>query len=441
MIRYYIKLGVLSIRKNPVLSALMVAAIAVGISACMTILNINYVMSGNPIPHRSDVLFHVQLDSWDPNQSADDGGLSEPPNQVTYLDGTALLKARKARRQVLSYQSSRVVQPEDPDLRPFEVNSRSTTADFFPMFDAPFLYGRGWDQAADDSLEQVVVLGKDVNERIFGGENSVGKTLTMNGDVYRVVGVLDEWQLVPRFYDVTTQAFNEVEELFFPFSVSVAKEVNGSGNTNCWKPWDEAGFGAFLNSECVWMQMWVELHGTGEKQDYMAFLDAYVESQKAIGRFPRPVNNRLNDVMEWMADQEVVDDDVQVLLGLAILFLVVCLLNTIGLLLAKILRRSGDISLRRALGASRNAIFSQYIIEAGVIGLCGGVLGIGLTWLGLRGIEMLYRQYEFVENLVRMDWIMILAAVGLAIVSALGAALYPTWRACRIHPAAQLKTL
>src|SRR5690606_41439262 len=56
LIRYYIKLGVLSIRKNPVLSALMVAAIAVGISACMTILNINYVMSGNPIPHRSDVL-------------------------------------------------------------------------------------------------------------------------------------------------------------------------------------------------------------------------------------------------------------------------------------------------------------------------------------------------------------------------------------------------
>ena len=76
-----------------------------------------------------------------------------------------------------------------------------------------------------------------------------------------------------------------------------------------------------------------------------------------------------------------------------------------------------------------------------MIGLCGGILGIGLTWLGLRGIEVLYRQYEFVENLVKMDWVMVLAAVALAIISALGAALYPTWRACRIHPAAQLKTL
>jgi putative ABC transport system permease protein len=441
MIRYYVKLGVLSIRKNPVLSALMVAAIAIGISACTTILNINYVMSGNPIPHRSDVLYHVQLDSWDPNQSADDGGLTEPPDQLTYLDGTALLQAGKARRQVLSYRTSRVLQPADRDLRPFEVRSRSTSADFFPMFDAPFLYGRGWDKTADDTLEQVVVLGKEINERIFGGVDSVGKTVMMNGDVYRVVGVLDAWQLVPRFYDVSTQPFEEVEEVFFPFSVSIAKEVGGSGNTNCWKPRDDAGWNAFLNSECVWMQMWVELHGVGEKQDYMAFLDAYVESQKALGRFPRPLNNRLNDVMEWMADQEVVADDVQVLLGLAILFLIVCLLNTIGLLLAKIMRRSGDISLRRALGATRKAIFSQYIVEAGVIGLCGGILGIGLTWLGLKGIEVLYRQYEFVENLVGMDWVMIIAAVVLAILSALGAALYPTWRACRIHPAAQLKTL
>ncbi|MEX2124025.1 MAG: ABC transporter permease [Woeseia sp.] len=439
MIRYYVKLGLLGIRQNPVLSALMVAAIAVGIGACMTIINIDYVMSGNPIPQRSDVLYHVQLDSWDPNEPANEP--NEPPDQVTWLDGTALLEAAKGRRQVLSYRSSRVVQPADPELRPFEVSARSTTADFFPMFDVPFLYGRGWDKSADDTLEQVVVLGKEINERIFGGEDSVGRTLMMNGDVFRVTGVVDEWAPIPTFYDVSTGPFNEVEEVYFPFSVSVAREVGGNGNTNCWKPRDEAGWNSFLNSECVWMQFWVELHGADEKEDYMAFLDAYVESQKALGRFPRPLNNRLNDVMEWMADQEVVADDVQVLLGLAILFLIVCLLNTIGLLLAKIMRRSGDISLRRALGASQSAIFSQYIVEAGVIGLGGGIIGIGLTWLGLKGIEILYSEMEFIENLVRMDWVMILAAIALAIVSALGAALYPTWRACRIHPAAQLKTL
>ena len=148
MFRYYLKLGVLSIRRNPILSALMVAAIATGIGACMTIVNIDYVMSGNPIPHRSDVLFHVQLDSWDPYEAAVDPDL--PPRQVTYRDGTALLAAKKARRQVLSYRSGRVLQPDDAEQRPFMVDSRSTTADFFAMFDTPFLYGGGWDGSADD---------------------------------------------------------------------------------------------------------------------------------------------------------------------------------------------------------------------------------------------------------------------------------------------------
>jgi putative ABC transport system permease protein len=70
MFRYYLKLGALSIRSNPILSGLMVAAIATGIGACMTIANIEYIMGSNPIPHRSDVLFYVQLDGWDPYNAA-----------------------------------------------------------------------------------------------------------------------------------------------------------------------------------------------------------------------------------------------------------------------------------------------------------------------------------------------------------------------------------
>ena len=122
-----------------------------------------------------------------------------------------------------------------------------------------------------------------------------------------------------------------------------------------------------------------------------------------------------------------------------ILFLIVCLLNTIGLLLAKVMRRTKDTSLRRALGAHRAALVYQYVIEAGMIGIAGGLLGILFTWLGLRGIENLYKEYDFISNLVEMDWVIILAAVGLAVVSALAAALYPTWRACNITPASQLR--
>jgi len=50
MFSYYLKLGWLSIRRNPLLSMLMIAAIAVGIGASMTTITVNYIMSGNPIP-------------------------------------------------------------------------------------------------------------------------------------------------------------------------------------------------------------------------------------------------------------------------------------------------------------------------------------------------------------------------------------------------------
>lgn len=437
MFRYYLKLGALSIRANPILSALMVAAIAIGIGACMTIMTVRHVMSDNPIAHKNDVLYHVQLDNWNPAQAYEDP--DGPPEQLTYLDATALYEAGRARRQVISYKTSRVVEPEGEGARPFQLTARSTTADFFAMFDVPFAHGAPWDRSADRSAERVVVLSESLNEQLFGGENPVGEMLTVNGEPHRIAGVLERWRPVPKFYDLNNNPYEEPEALYMPFSLSIANELFSAGNTSCWKPVEDGGFEQFLASECIWIQMWVELADASDRADYLAFLDDYVAGQKALGRFPRPLNNRLSTPAEWLADREVVDDNVNVLLSIAVLFLVVCLLNTIGLLLAKVMRRAKDISLRRALGASRSALFAQYIVEAGLIGTAGGLLGVAATWLGLRGIENLYRDYDFISYLVRMDWAMVGLAVALAIVSALAAALYPTWRAANIAPARQLR--
>jgi len=437
MFRYYLKLGLLSIRANPALSALMVAAIAIGIGACMTIVTVRHVMSDDPISHKSDQLYHVQVDSWSPDEPYEEP--NQAPEQLTYMDAKALHDAGKAYRQVVSFKSGRVVQPDGEDERPFQVVARATTSDFFAMFDVPFAHGSAWDQAADQAEEHVAVLSWDINEQLYGGEDPVGRMLTLNGETYRIVGVLEYWNPIPKFYDLNNNPYEDSEGVFFPFSLGISSESGSSGNTNCWKPIGDGGYEAFLASECTWIQMWVELRDNSEKQAYLQFLDAYVEEQKTLGRFARPLNNRLNNVVEWMDDREVVQDDVNVLLGLAVLFLVVCLLNTIGLLLAKVMRRARDISLRRALGASKATLFTQYIIEAGMIGIAGGLLGIGATWAGLRGIENLYIEYEFIQHLVRMDWSMVMLAVVLAVISALAAALYPTWRACNITPATQLR--
>jgi putative ABC transport system permease protein len=438
MFRYYLKLGTLSIRANPILSILMVAAIAIGIGACMSIVTVRHVMSGNPIEHKNDQLYHVQVDNWNPDDPYDDP--DGAPVQVTYLDAKALFGAGRAFRQTTSFKASRVVQPSGDDARPFQEESRATTADFFQMFDVPFLFGSGWDRSSDETEERVVVLARALNEKLFGGEDSIGRTLMLNDEVYRVTGVLDNWNPVPKYFDVNNNPYEAPAQIFLPFSVAIAGNYDNSGNTSCWKPIpDGTGREGFLASECIWIQMWVELQNESARHDYMAFLDAYVEEQKLLGRFPRPLNNHLRTPAEWMEYNEVVDDEVDVLLSLAVLFLVVCLLNTIGLLLAKATRRSKDTSLRRARGASKAELFRQHIIEAGMIGIAGGLLGIVMTWLGLRGIENVFIEYDFIQNLVRMDWSMVMLAVALAVASALGAALYPIWRTCNITPANHLR--
>jgi Predicted permease. len=55
--------------------------------------------------------------------------------------------------------------------------------------------------------------------------------------------------------------------------------------------------------------------------------------------------------MQWLATNHVVPEDVRMQAWLALGFLLVCVVNTVGLLLAKFLRRSGEIGVRRALGA------------------------------------------------------------------------------------------
>jgi len=72
MFRYNVKLALKSMRRNPIMTGLMVAAIAVGIGVSMTTLTVHYMMSSNPIPAKSDVLYAITLDSWNPLRPFDD---------------------------------------------------------------------------------------------------------------------------------------------------------------------------------------------------------------------------------------------------------------------------------------------------------------------------------------------------------------------------------
>ena len=437
MFNYNVKLAFRSMQRNPIMTGLMVAAIAVGIGVSMTTLTVYYLMSSNPIPEKSEVLFAVTMDSWSALRPFEDDRPERAPHQVTFHDAERLITFGKGKRQTAMFESSLIVEPLNEEELPFEAGARVATADFFPMFDVPFLYGSGWDESADSAAEPVVVLTRMLNERLFGGEDSVGKGLTMQGTRFLVVGVTDTWEPTPRFYDPINGAFQEVNEMFIPYGLTRDLELQSEGSDWGWKSEDITSFEQWLNSEAVWVQYFVELESARDRGDFVAHLDAYVSEQKRLGRFERPLNNNIYNVTEWMEYHEVVANDAKVLVGLSFLFLTVCLLSTIALLLTKFVGKKGETSLRRALGASRRIIFRQQIVEVAVVGFCGGLIGLLLAGLGLQGIEYLY---DAPAGLVKLDWIMMFSAIGIAIVSSMIAGLYPAWRVCRIPPAAQLKT-
>ncbi|MFT5757232.1 MAG: putative ABC transport system permease protein [Alteromonadaceae bacterium] len=435
MFSYYLKIAWFSILRHWGLSILMISAIGLGIGAAMTTITVNYLMSANPIPHKSNQLYYVQLDSWDVNTPFDED--KNPPDHMTYTDATNLMKAKKAFRQSIHVQATTVIESNDPDQLPFTAEGMANSADFFAMFDVPFIYGGGWSEQTDNNKELVVVLNKATNDRLFAGKNSVTKTVKIDGHLFKVLGVIDVWEPKPRYYDVIGGAFNKSADIFVPFSLIAEEIITKSGSVRCWKSYGD-GLANYLASECTWTNFWIELKTKQDKQDYLTFLNAYVEQQKQYGRLLRPLNNRLSNVMQWLESQEVVTNDNKMILAMSLMFFIVCLLNTVGLLLAKFLGKSQEIGLRQALGASKATLFAQYIIESACIGLAGGLLGIILAYLGLKSVESLYG--DEMQGLASLDLSMITLAITMSLVATVLAGLYPTWKACNIQPALQLKS-
>ena len=437
MFSYYLGLAFRSLRRSRGLTLLMVLAIGFGVAASMTTYSVFRAVSGDPIPWKSSKLFVPQIDVWGPTERGPDG---EPPDGLDYADAMALMRDHRAELQSAIYAVSPSVIPAAKGISPSNVSGFGVYSEFFPMVDAPFQYGSGWSADADTHRAAVVVINSTLNEQLFGGHNSVGKTIDIEGKDYQVVGVLNHWNPQPIFFDVRdTGGFGgDGPDLFIPFERGIAVGMPNGGSQNCSVMPTSSGFVGLQQSSCVWISYLAQLNDRASVRAYRVYLDGYADAQQAAGRFSWSKNNRLRDVPAFMDFDHVVPDDTRVSLLVALGLLVVCLVNTVGLLLAKFLRRSGEIGVRRALGAPRRAIYAQFLIEAGMVGVAGGVLGLLLTGVGVASVSLVLPTY--LSALAKVDFSLLAMTLTLAIVATLLAGIYPTFRASRIQPAWQLKS-
>lgn len=433
MFGYYLELALRSLKRSPGLTLLMILALGFGVAASMTTWSVFRAVSGNPIPSKSSELFVPQIDMWGPGgRNPDFAG--EPPNRLDYSNAIALMQAHRAKFQSAMYMISPSVVPTEPGTHPLNTTGYAVYNEFFPMLDIPFKYGGGWSAADDADRAAVVVINSGLNQKIFDGKDSIGKTLNIGGRYYRVAGVLDDWNPQPRFYDATNTGFsNNQVGVFMPFLTAISAGIPTTGNTNCSKEPTEPGFAGLQRSTCAWIPFMVQLDSRTAVQQYKDYLEG-LSSQ----RYSWPPNVRLLDLMHWLAHVHVVPSDSKASLLVGLGLLIVSLINTAGLLLAKFMRRKVEIGVRRALGATRYEIYAQFLTEAAIVGVAGGVAGLLLTWLGVVGIRVALP--SDIASLAHINFSLLVTTVGLAIVASVLAGLYPTWRAASIQPARAVKT-
>src|SRR5215210_404222 len=138
MLLYNIKIAIKSLRRNPVLTLLLIGAIALGICVSTTFVALRHIFEKDPLPGKSQTLFYVRMDNWDPERAYVAEDPKSLPSQLTYRDAKALLKSNIPTQQTSSFKTRVFIHPDPKIGRPFANDIRIVYNDFFTMFNLPF---------------------------------------------------------------------------------------------------------------------------------------------------------------------------------------------------------------------------------------------------------------------------------------------------------------
>jgi putative ABC transport system permease protein len=449
MLKYNIKLAWLSILQRPWLTLLMVLAIGIGVGIFMTAMTVVYQGNKTDLPHKSDRLFLMQLDSRSP--SAEPISHFNDMVDMTYRDALNLYQLdRENISTTFTWLTDQIVNLDSKSVKPYRGYSLVTTRSFFSIFDVPFLFGEPWSEEQERTSAPVIVLTKARNDYLFGGANSIGKQLRIDNHIVTVVGVIDNWNVRYRFYDRTfMQGLSD--DAYLPYKFSIANDLARNARFECWDStnmdFQDRNTAQLVASECGWVTFWAELKDASDVQAYKSSIDQYVEQQRTLGRFPRENNNMLtslDDVMAFVHNNNV-DNKFYFIIGA--LFMAACVFSAVGVILAKFARKRKEVSVRRALGAKRKVLILQYITEIGLIGLIGGMVGVFVSLGALHLMKLktfhasgFYVHISDLDTLFRFDWPMFLVAIFVAISSAILVGIIPILQVCNVQISRYLTT-
>ena len=296
---------------------------------------------------------------------------------------------------------------------------KRTDANYWQVLDFRFLEGRPFSAEEEARGALVAVITDDLRERVFDGAPAAGKKIEIDGQQYTVVGVVPSVPMTRR------AAYSEIwTPITTDRSTAYRDEMTGSFNAALLlgsaddRSRVKQAFADVLPTIPVTSKEFVE---------WKASIDTPFESvarEMVSGPFPR----------QWQDSATTV---VRIFLTvLALLFMTLPALNLVTLNLSRILERAPEIGVRKAFGARRHALVSQFVMENVVLTVLGGLAAYALASVALVLLNRsgLIPHAEFALNLRVFIWGMFVD-VFFGVFS--GA--YPAWRMSRLDPVLALR--
>ncbi len=250
--------------------------------------------------------------------------------------------------------------------------------------------------ADDRAGRSVVVLGQSLVTKLFGGMNPVGKSVTVGGQKFRVIGVLNKFG---------ASGFGVDTNEFVAMPLTTAQRLLGTNSIQ------SIGVQAVdKNSVQTVINMVKKELGKRLKEDEFSVIDSSSLIQT------------INQVLGALT---------LALGGIAAISLLVGGVGIMNIMLVSVTERTREIGLRKAVGAKPSDIMYQFLIEAVVLSLGGGLIGVLIGSLGAWGLS------GFIETTV--TWWSVLLSFGVSAIVGIIFGVAPAARASKLNPIDALK--
>ena len=399
-----------SLSANKLRSMLTVLGIVIGVAAVIAMLSIGRGAQASITSSIESIGTNLVYVS--PGSTSQSGVRSATGSAATLtLDDAAVLAGLQEVEAVATLTNNFVqitYQGQNTNTRLLGVTPGYETVSSLSLEDGVFL-----SEADQNARSLVVVLGNSVAQDLFGTTSGVvGQKVRLNGQVYKVVGVLTS--------KGGTGFMNQDDQVFIPLSTALNRLVGGSRfrgssviSQITVKATSANAVTNVVNEVTATMR---ERHGTVEGAD-----DFSVSSQK-----------------DSLATANSVADTLTLFLGgIAGISLAVGGIGIMNIMLTTVSERTHEIGLRKAIGAKRRDILLQFLVEAMVLSLVGGLIGVFFGWGAARLMGQIQYSGLTITPVVGLDSILLATLFSMAIGLFFG--IYPATRAARLQPVEALR--